>query len=244
MFGRLFRFGSQLQVSRFAEVVQTQFDKLVIARFLGLSLVGMYEFGSRPLARLRAFPMAAMAGLLPAMAALDSENNQERILAGVVRSTRYIVAIGLPVFTFVAVFAQPVVLVWLGEGFALAGTALQVLAAGYLGAVVVAPLALAAQGRGEPRYQMQATLVQALLNIALSIALVYYFGYAGAAAGTCVASIAGALLFIRLYGHRLMEDVPDRCWRLPPPPRRGWVWVPSWKCGWRLRPEQMSCWAS
>jgi len=206
MFSRLVRFGGQLQASRLAEVVQTQFDKLLIARFLGLSLVGMYEFGSRPLARLRAFPMAAMAGLLPAMSALDSEDNQERILAGVVRSTRYVIVFGLPVFTFVAVFAQPIVRVWLGEGFALAGIALQILAAGYLMSVVSAPLALAAQGRGEPRFQMQATLTQAVLNIILSLALIIAFGYAGAAAGTCLASITGSLLLIRLYGHRIMQD--------------------------------------
>ena len=205
MAGRLFRFGSQLQVSRLAEVIQGQFDKLLISRLLGLSMVGMYEFGSRPLARLRVFPHAALAGLLPAISSLESEDNQERIQAGVLRSTRYVILIGLPVFAFVAVFAQPIIRTWLGDGFELAGIALQVLAAGYFAGVVASPLAVACQGRGEVRYQMNATLIQAGLNIVLSITLIHLFGYAGAAAGTCVASIAGALIFIRLYGHRLFQ---------------------------------------
>jgi O-antigen/teichoic acid export membrane protein len=205
MLKRLLKFGSQLQVSRFAELVQQQFDKLLVSRYIGLTAVTMYDFGSRPLNRLRALPTTALLGLLPAVSALDAEGNEERIRAGLLRSTRYLLLFSVPLFAFVALFAHEVMHVWLGSGFSQAARTLQILAVGYFSSIVTAPLAVTSQGRGEPQYQMRTTLVQAIVNILLSTSLILTFGYYGAVAGTAIAAIVGSLLFLRVYGRRVME---------------------------------------
>jgi O-antigen/teichoic acid export membrane protein len=189
MFKRLLKFGSQLQVSRFAELVQQQFDKLLVSRYIGLTAVTMYDFGSRPLNRLRALPTTALLGLLPAVSAL----------------TRYLLLFSVPLFAFVALFAHEVMHVWLGSGFSQAARTLQILAVGYFSSIVTAPLAVTSQGRGEPQYQMRTTLVQAIVNILLSTSLILTFGYYGAVAGTAIAAIVGSLLFLRVYGRRVIE---------------------------------------
>ncbi|MGB6121672.1 MAG: flippase [Bacteroidota bacterium] len=205
MFKRLLKFGGQLQVSRFAELVQLQFDKLLISRYIGLTAVTMYDFGSRPLNRLRALPATALMGLLPAVSALDVEGNQARIRAGLLRSTRYLMLFSVPLFAFVAAFAHEIMQVWLGGGFSQAARTLQILAVGYFAGIITVPLAVTSQGRGEPQYQMRTTLVQAIVNIILSTSLVLLYGYYGAVAGTVVAAIVGALLFTRVYGRRVIE---------------------------------------
>jgi len=205
MLKRLLRFGGQLQVSRFAELVQLQFDKLLISRYIGLTAVTMYDFGSRPLNRLRALPLTALMGLLPAVSALDAEGNEARIRAGLLRSTRYLLLFSVPLFAFVAAFAHDIIQVWLGSGFSQAARTLQILAVGFFAGIATGPLALTSQGRGEPQYQMRTTLVQAMLNILLSTVLILWFGYYGAVAGTVIAAIVGVLLFMRIYGRRVIE---------------------------------------
>jgi O-antigen/teichoic acid export membrane protein len=199
---RLLRFGTQLQVSRFAELVQTQFDKLLLTRFVGLSSVSMYDFGSRPLGRLRALPLTALSALVPAVSELDAERNTARIHAGLVRGTRYVIVLSVPLFLFLVFFANEVITVWLGEGFGQAASTLQLLSLAYFVSVMAGVPAFVAQGIGEPGYQMHATLLQSGLNIVLSTALVISLGYFGAVIGTAIAGIVGGTVFLHRFGKR------------------------------------------
>jgi O-antigen/teichoic acid export membrane protein len=204
MMKRLLSFGSQLQISRVAELVQAQFDKFLLTRFVGLTAVSLYDFGSRPLVRLRALPLSAISSLVPAVSALDAEHNPARILAGLLRATRYLMIVALPLFAFFVCFAHEIITVWLGSGFDQAATTMQLLSIPYFFSVVVSVLSLVSQGMGEPKFQMQAMLVQAGLNILLSTVLVTVLGYFGAVLGTIIAGVVGSLLFVHLYGRRLM----------------------------------------
>jgi len=205
MMKRLLRFGSQLQVSRLAELIQFQFDKILLSRFIGLQAVSLYDIGSRPLARLRALPTTAIASLVPAVSALDAENDRSRIRAALIRSTRYLIILVVPVFAYVICFAHELVTAWLGPGFDMAATTMQILGFGYAISVSAMALALVSQGMGEPKHQMQATIIQSVLNIVLSTSLLFIFGYYGAVAGTTISIITGAALFYYLYGRRMMD---------------------------------------
>ncbi|MEK9138334.1 MAG: polysaccharide biosynthesis C-terminal domain-containing protein, partial [Bacteroidota bacterium] len=201
----LFRFGSQLQASRIAELVQFQFDKMVLSRFMGLQYVSLYDVGSRPLTRLRALPTTAIASLVPAVSALDASADLARIRAALIRSTRYLIILAVPVFAYIICFAHELLAAWLGPGFDQAARTMQVLAIGYAVSVCSMTLAMVSQGMGEPKYQMYATIIQAVLNILLSITLVVLFGYFGAVAGTTISIIVGALLFYYWFGKRVLE---------------------------------------
>jgi O-antigen/teichoic acid export membrane protein len=199
---RLLRFGGQLQVSKLAEVVQSQFDKLLLTRFIGLGAVSLYDFGSRPLVRLRTLPLTAIASIVPAISALDVMENTARIQAALTRATKYVIILALPVFAFLISFAHEFLRLWLGESYDQSAVTLQILSVAYLASVVAAPLALVSQGKGEPKHQMRATLLQVFVNVLLSTLLVMQFGYFGAVAGTTVAMITGAAVFLGTYGRR------------------------------------------
>jgi peptidoglycan biosynthesis protein MviN/MurJ (putative lipid II flippase) len=51
---------------------------------------------------------------------------------------------------------------------------------------------------------MRTTLAQAVINLVLSVVLVWFFGYFGAVIGTVTATIFGGILFFGTYGKRLM----------------------------------------
>lgn len=205
IFKRLLWFGSQMQVSRFAEMIQLQYDKLLLSRFIGLPAVSMYDFGSRPLGRLRALPLTAVASLVPAVSALDAEENQERIKAALLRATRYVIVFALPLFSFIIVFAHEIITLWLDAGYAQAATALQILSVGYFVNVVSAVLAFVSHGKGEPRFQMRAMVLQVGFNVILSTALLLQFGFFGAVCGTTLSMIAGAAFLVRSYGKQFFE---------------------------------------
>ncbi len=200
----LVRFGVQLQVSRLSDLVQLQFDKILLTRYVGLQSAAMYDFGSRPAGRAKQLPVTAIASLVSAVSALDAREDNARIHAALVRATRYLAVLAAPLFGFIVALAVPVMQAWLGPGHEQAALTLQLLSTGFFVNVVVGALALIAQGRGEPQFQMRAMLLQTILNIALSLTLVLTFGYFGAVVGTAVSAIIGGLFFFWLYGRRMM----------------------------------------
>jgi O-antigen/teichoic acid export membrane protein len=205
----LLKFGSRLQVSRVADIVQMSFDKLLLTRYLGFSATAMYDYGSRPINRLRTLPVTAISSLIPAVSALDAHDNDARIRAAVVRSTRYLVLIAVPLFSLCVLFAQRLMTLWIGPGNELAAYTLQVLSVGSCVAVVMSALSLVSLGKGEPEFQMRTTLVQAILNLILSTVLVMHYGFMGAVTGTTISMIVGGVLFFYTYGRRVM-DAPFR----------------------------------
>jgi O-antigen/teichoic acid export membrane protein len=77
---------------------------------------------------------------------------------------------------------------------------MQILSSGLLLGVLMSPMAILAQGQGEPQHQMKSTLLQAAANVVLSSTLLYFYGFFGAVVGTTVATTLGMLVFLRLYG--------------------------------------------
>jgi O-antigen/teichoic acid export membrane protein len=202
---RLFRFGWRMQVTRFGELIQLQFDKLLLTRYIGLNSVSMYDFGSRPLVRLRAMPLMALSALAPAVSALDTEANDERIHSALVRGTRYLLVFALPLFSMCVMFAQEIIELWLGPGYERAAVVLQIFAVAYLAHTVVGVLSFVSYGKGEPEYQMRAMVRQVLLNIVLSVGLLFLFGFYGAVCGTTLSMILGAAYFYHTYGKQFYE---------------------------------------
>lgn len=202
----LMGFGARIQVSRLADMVIANFDKLLLARISGLSVVASYDFGAKPAGRLRQLPATVIMSLVAAVSSLDAQDNEERIRAALVRSTRYLAIVSAPLFGFCIAFAEPLIEVWLGPGHAAAAMTLRILSVAFFMSAVVSGLSTISIGRGEPQYQMRAMLVQAAVNVALSTVLVLQYGFAGAVTGTAVATLFGAVLFFRMYGRRLVPD--------------------------------------
>ena len=192
---RLVGFGGRLQVSRVSEMINLQFDRIVTSKFVGIEFVVFADVGGRLLGRLRVLPLVLLSSVLPAVSQLQALRQEERIRLAFERSTKYLVCTAVPLFVFIAVYAHAVIRVWFDSAFELAAWTLQILALGYLLNVLTGTFAYFAQGLGDVRPQMKAALLQACLNIVLSIVLAIQIGYFGIMAASSFSLIVGAIYF-------------------------------------------------
>ena len=195
MFRKLFAYGSKLQVSRLAELVTFQSDRLIVSNFVGLPYVMYVDVGGKLLSRIRALPLIMLSSLIPAVSQLEALNQTQRIRLAFDRSTKYLACSAIPLFAFVAAFAHFIMRIWMGDSFSMASFALQILAFGYLLNVLTGTISYVLLGLGDATTQMKVTIVQTVLNIAFSIAFVLSFGYYGVMLGTSLSLIISSAYF-------------------------------------------------
>lgn len=193
--GRLFRFGLKLHVSSACETVNRQFDKLLLSRWAGLSVVASYEIGLRVAANAGTFQPFLAAGLLPASSHLTALGEREELRRIYRRSSRYLFLVGVPPFLFLAAYADTLVLAWLGRPEPVAAKVLVLLAGGYLVNSLSNAMASVCQGIGRPDIQARQSALQLIANVVLSIGLFFLLGPFGAPLGTSLAYLIGAAYF-------------------------------------------------
>jgi O-antigen/teichoic acid export membrane protein len=202
-FARLFAFGWRLHVSAMCGVVNRQFDKLILARWAGLGVVGAYEVALRAAANLGSLQPYLAAALLPASSQMHAAGRHDELLAVYRQSTRYLFLVGIPPFVFLALFSQPVVTAWLGAPNPLAALILACLVPGYLVNSLSNAMAFVCQGVGQPGIQARQSALQLGLNVVLSLLLLYLMGPLGAPIGTSIALVLGAAWFAWAFHRHL-----------------------------------------
>lgn len=196
--GTLWRFGLQVQAARFADMINQQFDRVLIGRVLGLGSVTAYDVGAKAASVGSQVPQIMNYVVEPAAAAFSTQGDEARFASLLRRSGKYFALASLPLAAYLSVAAEPLLALWLGRApGAPMVLALRVLAWAYLVGTLTFPLRLCARGAGRPGWEAKTSGVQAVLNVVLSIGLYYLFGFPGVLAGTLAASLVGQTLLTR-----------------------------------------------
>lgn len=199
------RYGAQIVVSRIGGVVCFELDKLIVAKFLGVATVSFYKVSAQLAAAARAVPLNMMSALIPATSELGARNDKEKIIRTYVIASKYVALVTVAVVAFLVVSADPILRLWLGDGFEQSVILVQLLAIGYGANVLVGAASQTGAGVGRPEFDMRSTVLLSTLSPILGLLLVQRFGAPGAAAGTALAlaAAAGYLLvaFHRNYLH-------------------------------------------
>jgi PST family polysaccharide transporter len=114
------------------------------------------------------------------------QGDQVRVRELLIRGTRYVVALVVPVTVILMALAEPILHVWLGPRFDSAATAMTILMSYWLVASstsVVAPMLVAA---GRARQLAWYAAAVAVLNLGLSLALAPSLGLEGVSLGTAI----------------------------------------------------------
>lgn len=196
-------YGLNLQIGRMAELINFQFDKLLVNRFVDASHVTFYEIGSRVPATLRSFPAMSLSALTPAYSELDVRESRAQIYELFSRASKYVSVIAFPLFTGIIVMSQVIIEAWVGGGYEISALVMRILSVGYLLNVVVGGVSPLVQGMGKPEYQRNAESLSLLLNVLLSVLLINRYGFYGAAIGTTIAMSASSVYFVWSV-HRFM----------------------------------------
>jgi O-antigen/teichoic acid export membrane protein len=207
--GEILRFGVRSQLHTFADLVNLQTDKLVIAFAIGVRAAASYEIAARVVLAVRSVGLLTISAMIPTVTAEIAQRGRVVVASVYRRYTRLTVGLAFPVFALTCVAAPFGLKAWLGEVPPRAGAVVVVLTLGFLPQMSCVVAMNLAWADGRPGFVASNSLLIAALNVALTIALAPVLGFWGVLAGTVVALAVGSVILVvrfhRSYGIALDE---------------------------------------
>ena len=198
----MFGFSLRLYISQAAVAIHNQLEKLLLSSFVGVAAAGWYDIASDVALKLRGLIGLVLGPVLPAASELDARNDQQRLAELYYRAQKYLAFVGVPVVCYVSVISGWFVRLWLGPKLAFIALPLVVLLWVNFCNLCSGPGFLIFAGRGYLKPGMQSALLGIVLNVALSVGLIYKFGFAGAVLGTSLALTLASTFFFYLFHDR------------------------------------------
>lgn len=192
---------SLVVLSQVSNVFDYEFDKVLLARYVGSATAGMYDIGSSLTIQARAVALLPLLILLPGVAelarhqadrALDLFDGVRHAVAGAV-----IVLLG-----GVVVLGPALVRVWIGPGHQAAGESAQWLAVAMALNSIAAPAACYVIARGWTSLTAVGSVVNIVVNAIASVVLTQRYGLRGALIGSLLANALATLVFLLMAAHR------------------------------------------
>lgn len=200
----LLGFGFRVHASEVAGLAARHLDKLLLSRWAGLGYVTSYEIGLKLTANAASLADYLGLGLLPAASHLAATTEARDLSPDYLRALRALLTAVLPLFFFLLLAADDLLLAWLGDTAPPnAASFARLLASGYLFAAIGSMMSEVSQGLGAATLVLRYAVLQLGLNLGLSLALLAWLGPFGAALGTTSALVLGSLYLARRL-HRLL----------------------------------------
>ena len=199
----LFYFGLNVHLSNVAAIVNANFDKFLLSRWLGATQVAYYDVGTRAPATARSFAMVMLATLTPAASEVETRHGPEGFYALYERASRYVALVAFPLFIGVAVASRPLIEAWIGTGYEAAISVLAILCVGYLCSSFAGAVSPFAQGMGWPQCQRNAETLSLAVNVVASAGLLLQFGFLGAPIGTSIAMTVASAYYLYSFHQKL-----------------------------------------
>jgi len=191
-------FGMRIQVSKLAELASYQSDKVLLAFLLPIQFVTMYDLGARVASLMRDLPYSLTSAVFPAASEMHEKADFEKLWKMYDRGSKYMLLITFPMLIGIYLTAHLVIGMWLGNVAVEVYQSVLILSFAYWVVISVAMIFSVGTGMGWSTPIMQSALLQALLNIVLSYALIKEIGFMGALYGTTISIvIANSILYIR-----------------------------------------------
>ena len=191
----LLAFGGWVTVSNFIAPLLAYVDRFFIGAIVSMDAVGFYSAPYEAINRAWVVPATLAATLFPAFTNLDAGGSRRRLEELCARSLKSLLLISAPTLLVLALFARPILRVWLGADFANQSTStLQILALGMLvNSMALIPFSLL-QGVGRPDLTGTFSLLEFAFQIVCCWLLVRRFGISGAAIAWSLKSLLDAVL--------------------------------------------------
>jgi O-antigen/teichoic acid export membrane protein len=189
-------FSLKLYFTQMAVAIQNQVEKLYLARFVGVVPVGWYNIASDVGLKARRVPELLLTPVMAAASELDARGEERRVRELHDRSHKYLAFVGVPLVVYVLPVSGRFVDLWLGPALHVVALPLAALVfANFLNSVT-GPGFLILVGRGLLNPGVKSALTGLFLNITLSFALIYEFGFSGAVIGVFTTMVATTVLFL------------------------------------------------
>ena len=206
----LLTFGFHLQVISLGTFLNFQLPKVFLSLFATLADVGYYQIAYKVLAGGRELSIVLYSSLTPVAAHWWAQDKREKIQRLYLRGTKYLSAFLFPFWTFLVVFARPIMQAWLGPGYDAAAHALQVVAAGNLVLLFSGVASSITQGSAHPRFLSYAIGAGFLLNVSLVLGgWGRQYGFDGVLAALSVSLAFSGFLFLAGFHRAFQFSLPE-----------------------------------
>jgi O-antigen/teichoic acid export membrane protein len=197
-------FGAKNQVGWLADLVNFQTDKVIIALLVDIRAAAVYEIASRVVMAVRSVASLSVSAMIPTAAARIVEEGREIIGDMYRHYTLRTCAVAFPLYTAAAVTAPFLLIAWLNEAPGDSELLVPFLTLAYFINITTAVGTTVAIGAGHPGVASANSVLIAILNLALTVALAGPFGLWGVVAGTFLAVTIGSMIFnlrfLKLFG--------------------------------------------
>lgn len=179
-------------VASVSNIVDFQFDKVVLAHYVGAAAAGTYQIGTTLALQARGLALIPVSVLMVGVAELGSGSRLDRLRRGVDQLNT---ALALVLLGGVVVFAPTFTALWVGPSFSQAGFAAQLLAIALVFNVFTGPAVSYCAGRGWFSLPLVGAAANATVNATLSWSLTAWLGFNGALMGSLAGNVAGFVAF-------------------------------------------------
>lgn len=197
-------------LAQVGDVIDSQWDKIVISRYVGSAAVTAYQVGTGIVLQGKFVTLLLLA---PLMAAVAEWNSSEpgRLATLFDRLSRAAMVLAAVVLGGIAVFAPAFIGLWLPDLDASAGHAARLFVIAVAVNVAGAPWVLRALGEGWHRLVAAGALANMAVNTGLSLVLTMAYGLDGALYGSIAGNVVGTVAFLMYVRRRSGSG-----WTLPP----------------------------
>lgn len=182
----IFSFSFFLFLSAVLSLLIFNFDSFVIGAFASVSAVTLYGVGYGLQQGFRSINSLMMGPILPASAELEGKNEQDKQKELLFKGTKYVTMIFVPGVIITIIFAKLFINNWMGPGFTASILPAQVLIAFWMFGSTINIGANLATAKGYAKVFFKINLLNALLNVSLSLSLVRPLGILGVVLGTTI----------------------------------------------------------
>jgi O-antigen/teichoic acid export membrane protein len=199
--------------------VSVQSGAIVIGMCLGAAEVTFFALALRLVEFAKALLRSATNTLTPAVSSLEAAGHNGAIRHIFLHGTRWVLYLILPVHLGLVIFGRPFLTIWVGAEYAArCYPALVILSATLSLAIAQSVAARVLYGTGRLRLFARMTLMEAIVNLTLSVLLVRGMGIKGVALAAALPNLA-LCLFVIGYTARFLCVSPrtylTACWFKP-----------------------------
>ena len=197
--GTLMKFGVFVWIAYICFLLRTQIDSVVIGKFLGFEMVGIYAVSALLIKYINRLGSSLALSLPPRFARMIAQRDHAGFRTSFINVSNIIgvTAFGVGIVGFIC--GRDFITLWVGDGFEAAATAFLILIVGITPDFAAAAAAPAVQALNRHRVYSYFALAEGVVNLALSVLLVQKFGLYGVALGTTIPIIINSVIVQPLY---------------------------------------------
>ncbi len=205
LFSEMASYGLHFQFITLSQSLREPVTKLMIAKFGGLGLTGLYEMAARAVITVREVIVQANQVLVPTISRLQ-QRDPASIPAVYRESYRLVFFLAFPAFALLTALSPLISHVWIGRYESAFVEFVAILSAGWLINVLSNPAYVVDLGTGALRWVSVGCVITAMLNAILGLSAGHFSGGI-AVAGACAFSLACGYCII-VVAYHLQNHVP------------------------------------